>query len=60
MNEQYSETIKELFHDYYEGRLSTLEYRMQRRAILDQMDKEYNGFDKAEDSDSPSSGFDAQ
>lgn len=58
MNEQYSETIKELLQDYYQGGTSMEEYRRQRKIIIDQMDKEYNGY-KSERSDDLCPGSDA-
>lgn len=45
MTTEYSGIIKSLFQEYYKGNISVGEYRAQRKAIIDQMDTEFNGFD---------------
>lgn len=39
----YSATIKNLFQEYYKRNLTMGEYRAQRKLLIDQMDKEFNG-----------------
>lgn len=42
---EYAAIIKNLFQEYYKGRISVGEYRAQRKIIIDRMDQEHNGFD---------------
>lgn len=39
----YSTLLRELVSDYFEQRLSRVEYLAQRRRILDRIDREFNG-----------------
>ena len=39
----YTENIKNLFQEYYKRNISFAEYREQRRKLIEQMDKKYNG-----------------
>lgn len=39
----YTTAIKNLFKDYYNRSLTVEEYRAQRKQLIDQMDKEFNG-----------------
>ncbi|MGQ9424406.1 hypothetical protein ACXYTJ_00480 [Gilvimarinus sp. F26214L] len=47
-----SEAITSLCRDHLEGRISTIEYRARRRALIDRMDRRYNGFSRADRTDS--------
>lgn len=41
----YSTLLREVVADYFEQRLSRVEYLAQRRGILDRIDHEFNGED---------------
>ena len=40
---QHASLLKSLIDDYYHDQLSFDEYRSQRRALLDQIDQQWNG-----------------
>ncbi len=39
----YSALVRELLDDYFERRLSRYEYLARRRALMDRIDREFNG-----------------
>lgn len=39
----YSSLLRELVEEYFEHRMSRVEYLAQRRALLDRIDREFNG-----------------
>lgn len=41
----YSSLLRQLAEDYFEHRLTRVEYLAQRRDILDRIDREFNGED---------------
>lgn len=43
---KYADLIKALFQEYYQRHISQAEYREQRRKIIQDMDKEFNGYVK--------------
>lgn len=46
MADNYAQQMKRLAEQYFRGHLSTVEYRIQRRALIDSMDRKYNGFER--------------
>lgn len=40
---QYTLLVKALFLEYYQRRISQVEYREQRHKIISEMDRRYNG-----------------
>lgn len=43
----YSTLLREVVADYFERRLTRVEYLAQRRGILDRIDHEFNGEDRS-------------
>lgn len=46
----YSATVKNLFQEFYKRNLTMGEYRAQRKLLIDQMDREFNGAKSMDDS----------
>lgn len=52
----YALMLRNLSSDYYHHHISMDEYRVQRKKILDKIDREFNGRDAAQpDDDTPTS-----
>lgn len=45
----YTATVKNLFQEFYKRNLTMGEYRAQRKLVIDQMDREYNGAKSMDD-----------
>ena len=43
MEKNYVDTIKKLVDQYYKHDISSIEYRIKRKRLIDQMDLEFNG-----------------
>jgi hypothetical protein len=43
MEQQIAEQLKQLSQDYYNRNISHEDYRLERRKLIDVMDKEFNG-----------------
>lgn len=43
----YSNLLRQMVTDYLEHRMSRVEYLAQRRGLLDQIDREFNGDEQA-------------
>lgn len=51
MEKNYVDAIKQLVDQYYRNTISSSEYRLSRKRLIDQMDVEFNGADIANKDD---------
>ncbi len=49
----YTADIKNLLQEYYKRNLTMGEYRAQRKLLIDQMDREYNGAQSMDNNSPP-------